>query len=349
MATTTNRASRDIYLPRGSGWTTIPESRHRARPVKNSALPGKTPLFVGGTGIVVEKTRRRTWWRGSIPSPSQAETVFIHRDGLTRSADPVERAGLEASTLTTRSGRPSPQRGSGMLTSSRSNLGRGSMTSAKRMPPGGYDYFALLFDCHQLPGPAEPIHSGAHDPGRSAHFRPPVQQRGAGLSVGLHPQLHCCRPLTDRLGTRISMAFFVVWWSVSDMLTSLSRGAFSLGCFRFLLGIGEPGTHTAAPKAVTEWFPPKDRALIIGIYTAGATLGAAIAPPLIAFLAHYYNWRTVFLFTGSLGLLWLIPWLPIYRTPSEAVRAGGGRRAQHRQAGGRLLTRRRPGSSPWGG
>jgi len=125
--------------------------------------------------------------------------------------------------------------------------------------------------------------------------------------------------ITDWLGTRVSMALFVVWWSVSDMLTSLSRGAFSLGCFRFLLGIGEPGNYTAAPKAVTEWFPPKDRALIIGIYTAGATLGAAIAPTLIAFLARYYNWRTVFLFTGSLGLFWLIPWLLIYRAPPAPV------------------------------
>lgn len=126
--------------------------------------------------------------------------------------------------------------------------------------------------------------------------------------------------LTDALGTRVSMAIFVVWWSVADMLTSLSRGVVSLGFFRFLLGVGEPGNYTAAPKAVSEWFPPRERALVVGIYTAGATLGATIAPPVIAYLASQFHWRAVFLFTGSLGLLWVIPWLWLYRKPEEHPR-----------------------------
>ncbi len=125
--------------------------------------------------------------------------------------------------------------------------------------------------------------------------------------------------LTDWLGTRLSMAAFVGWWSISDMLTSLSRSAFSLGCFRFLLGIGEPGNYTAAPKAVSEYFPPKERGLVIGIYTAGATMGATLAPPLVAFLAGTVGWRYAFVCTGSLGLIWLIPWLLIYRTPRDSV------------------------------
>ncbi len=132
--------------------------------------------------------------------------------------------------------------------------------------------------------------------------------------------------ITDWLGTRVSMACFVVWWSVSDMLTSLSSSLFSLGCFRFLLGVGEPGNYTAAPKAVSEWFPPKQRGLVIGIYTAGATLGATLAPPVIAFLGSRFHWRAVFLFTGSLGLLWVIPWLLLYRRPEEHPKLSEGER-----------------------
>lgn len=125
--------------------------------------------------------------------------------------------------------------------------------------------------------------------------------------------------LTDWLGARRSLALFVSWWSISDMLTSLSRSALSLGSFRFLLGIGEPGNYTAAPKAVSEWFPLKERGLVIGLYTAGATLGATIAAPLVALVAGGFGWRVAFLCTGSLGLLWLIPWLMIYRTPKPSV------------------------------
>ena len=134
--------------------------------------------------------------------------------------------------------------------------------------------------------------------------------------------------ITDWLGARVSMALFIVWWSIADMCTSLSRGVASLAFFRFLLGVGEPGNYTAAPKAVSEWFPPPQRALIIGIYTAGATLGATIAPPVIAFLASRWGWRPVFLFTGSLGLFWVIPWVLIYRTP--ALSAATTARSEYR-------------------
>jgi MFS transporter, ACS family, hexuronate transporter len=133
--------------------------------------------------------------------------------------------------------------------------------------------------------------------------------------------------ITDWLGTRWSMALFVGWWSVADMLTSLARSVWSLAGFRFLLGMGEPGNYTAAPKAVSEWFPARERALVIGIYTAGATLGATIAPPLIAWLSARVGWRAVFLCTGSLGLFWLVPWLWFYRRPEEHPQVTDAERA----------------------
>lgn len=120
---------------------------------------------------------------------------------------------------------------------------------------------------------------------------------------------------TDWLGARSSMAVFIAWWSIADMLTALSRSAFSLGAFRFLLGMGEPGNYTAAPKAVAEWFAPRDQGFVIGLYTAGATLGATLAPPLVAFTALHFGWRLVFVFTGGIGLFWLALWLSIYRRP----------------------------------
>lgn len=154
--------------------------------------------------------------------------------------------------------------------------------------------------------------------------------------------------VTDYLGTRASMAAFVIWWSIADMLTSLSRGVYSLGFFRFLLGVGEPGNYTAAPKAVSEWFPPKERGLAIGIYTAGATMGAAIAPPLIAFLASHFHWRTVFLFTGSLGLLWVIPWLLLYRRPEEHPRISGQELDYIRSSGpGQSASEEMPAGGRW--
>jgi len=125
---------------------------------------------------------------------------------------------------------------------------------------------------------------------------------------------------TDWLGTRVSLAIFITWWSIANMLTAFSRSALSLGAFRFLLGMGEPGNYTAAPKAVSEWFPPKERGLAVGIYTTGATVGATVAPPIIALLATSYGWRSTFVFTGLLGLIWVLPWLWLYQTPHKHSR-----------------------------
>jgi ACS family hexuronate transporter-like MFS transporter len=121
--------------------------------------------------------------------------------------------------------------------------------------------------------------------------------------------------LVDRLGTRRGFALFISTWSIAAMLHALVRGIWSLGAVRFLLGLGEPGNWPAAAKAVAEWFPPAQRALGIGIFNAGSSLGSAIAPPLVAYLTLHYGWRFAFFFTGSLGILWLIAWLFLYAPP----------------------------------
>lgn len=140
--------------------------------------------------------------------------------------------------------------------------------------------------------------------------------------------------LCDRLGTRKSIAIFVAWWSIANILTAAARGVTSLSAYRFLLGLGEAGIWPAASKAVSEWFPAKERALAIGIYTMGATIGAAFAPSLVISLASYpyheimpevstwlgqgAGWRIAFIITGVLGLLWVFPWLWLYRAPSRS-------------------------------
>ncbi len=121
--------------------------------------------------------------------------------------------------------------------------------------------------------------------------------------------------IVDRLGTRRGYATFITAWSLSQMLHALARGKWSLGACRFMLGLSEPGNWPAAAKAIGEWFPPAQRALGVGIFNAGSSLGSAIASPMVAFLTLRFGWRFAFLFTGGLGLLWLLVWLVIYQPP----------------------------------
>lgn len=123
--------------------------------------------------------------------------------------------------------------------------------------------------------------------------------------------------VVDHLGVRVSLALFVGWWSIANLLTGFARSLGSLGVFRFLLGLGEAGNWTAAPKAVGTWFNARERGVAIGFYTLGATIGATIAPILITAIAGRHGWQSVFVFTGMLGLVWLVPWLWLYRSPEK--------------------------------
>jgi MFS transporter, ACS family, hexuronate transporter len=121
--------------------------------------------------------------------------------------------------------------------------------------------------------------------------------------------------LVDRVGTRVAESAFILWWSVANMLTSLATGFYSLALCRTLLGLGEPGHYSASGKAVAEWFPPKERGIAVGMYVMGGTLGAALAGPVISFLAIHYGWRMAFVIAGALGIIPAVLWATLYRSP----------------------------------
>lgn len=121
--------------------------------------------------------------------------------------------------------------------------------------------------------------------------------------------------VVDRLGTKLGMAVFVSIWSAAQMLHGLATGKWSLAACRFTLGLAEPGSFPAAARAVREWFPADQRAMGVGIFNAGSSLGAAVASPVAAFLALTFGWRAAFLFTGAIGLLWLVFWWVLYDPP----------------------------------
>ena len=121
----------------------------------------------------------------------------------------------------------------------------------------------------------------------------------------------------DRLGTKLGYALSITWWSIAAMAHALARNALSFGTARFFLGAGEAGNFPAAIKAVAEWFPKRERALATGVFNAGPTVGAVIAPPLVVWITLRWGWREAFILTGALGFLWLFLWMGLYRLPRE--------------------------------
>ncbi|OAM86915.1 MFS transporter [Termitidicoccus mucosus] len=130
--------------------------------------------------------------------------------------------------------------------------------------------------------------------------------------------------LVDRFGTRLSLGVFVGVWSLANMACGAAGGIGALAAGRMLLGAAEPGAFPAIQRVMMTWFPVERRAFAWSLLSPCTTLGAIIAPPLIAWLTGHWNWRGAFIIPGAIGLFVAAAWWmadknpPVF--PSEAAR-----------------------------
>jgi ACS family hexuronate transporter-like MFS transporter len=124
--------------------------------------------------------------------------------------------------------------------------------------------------------------------------------------------------MIDRIGARAGYALAVGFWTLAHMAHGLVSGIVQFAMARFALGLGESGNFPAGLKAVAEWFPQRERALAVGIFNAGANVGAIVTPLLVPAITLAYGWRMAFVATGALSLIWVAAWIAIYRQPEQA-------------------------------
>jgi len=162
-----------------------------------------------------------------------------------------------------------------------------------------------------------------------------------------------CQPLAgmllDRVGLRVGFAVFALAWSAITLAHGLARGWLGFAGLRLALGMAEGSAQPAGQKLVAEWFPARERGMAGGIYNIGASLGAVLAPPLVAWSVYATgSWRIAFVATGVLGGLWAALWFLFYApvnrhravTPEERRLIVEGQEA-HLQTGAPSLPLRR--------
>lgn len=125
--------------------------------------------------------------------------------------------------------------------------------------------------------------------------------------------------MVDRFGARLTMFLGIITWSLACIGGGISRTVGQFGFFRGLLGAAEPVNFPAQLKVIAVWFPGRLRATANSLCVAGSSIGAIIAPPLIAWLALNYGWQTAFIAMGVTGLLIALLWKLVYRDPPPSV------------------------------
>ncbi|VTR77712.1 MFS transporter [Cellulomonas hominis] len=124
----------------------------------------------------------------------------------------------------------------------------------------------------------------------------------------------------DRIGARWGLGIAFAIWQVAHLLHAGMRSLTGFIFARVLLGIGEGGGFPGSIKAVTEWFPKKERAFATGLFNAGTNVGAIATPLIVPAIVLTWGWQAAFIVTGIGGLLWLPIWFLVYKRPQDHPR-----------------------------
>lgn len=106
----------------------------------------------------------------------------------------------------------------------------------------------------------------------------------------------------DRGNRRNIIALSLTIWSGMTALSGFAGNFWQLALARMGVGIGEAGGTPPATAMIADIFPAKRRALALGIYTTGISLGILIGFILGGAIAAKYGWRAAFFVAGVPGL-----------------------------------------------
>jgi MFS family permease len=92
-------------------------------------------------------------------------------------------------------------------------------------------------------------------------------------------------------------------WSLFSGLTGFADSFWSIFFCRVMVGVGEATLGPAALSLVSDYFPPRIRATVQGVYSSGIAIGGGLAFFLGGWIGQTYGWRWAFYLLGFPGLV----------------------------------------------
>ncbi|MEM9723519.1 MAG: MFS transporter, partial [Bacteroidota bacterium] len=123
--------------------------------------------------------------------------------------------------------------------------------------------------------------------------------------------------LVDRVRARVLYPIILMLWSLATLVQGFMNSfAAFIGC-RAAIGVFEAPSYPANNKIVSNWFPEKERASAIAVYTSGQFMGLAFLTPVLVLIQSKMGWRGLFIVSGLIGIAWAIIWYAFYRDPQR--------------------------------
>lgn len=127
----------------------------------------------------------------------------------------------------------------------------------------------------------------------------------------------------ERWGARHTLALALGLGGIASLVTGLMPdvgATATLTCTRVLLGVAQAAVFPVAAMAVAQYVAKEHQMRANALHLASASLGAALAPILMAPIMLQLGWRAVFLLSGVLGITTAIVFfLTMPRAPLSAT------------------------------
>lgn len=108
--------------------------------------------------------------------------------------------------------------------------------------------------------------------------------------------------LADRVSRKNMIAAGLAVWSLFSGLTGFADGFWTIFLCRLMVGVGEATLGPAALSLLSDYFPPRLRATVQGIYSSGIAIGGGLAFLLGGWIGETHGWRTAFYLLGFPGI-----------------------------------------------
>src|SRR5437764_2293425 len=109
--------------------------------------------------------------------------------------------------------------------------------------------------------------------------------------------------LADRVPRKLIIGVGLAVWSLFSGLTGFANSFWSIFFCRLMVGVGEATLGPAALSLLSDYFPPRMRATVQGIYSSGIAIGGGLAFFLGGWIGQTRGWRWAFYLLGFPGLL----------------------------------------------
>ncbi len=124
--------------------------------------------------------------------------------------------------------------------------------------------------------------------------------------------------LADRIGTKKVIAGMAAIWAIVQFSTLFVVSFPFLLVTRIILGAGEGPAYSLAMTAAAKWLPKEKLGLGLTLVSVGGPLGVAVSAPILMHIILSYGWRTAFVVTGIVGVIWLVFWLWLSKESPDA-------------------------------